>query len=72
MIVHLRLGTVAPVARVQAQEQRSTPGTYCGCSHVPPGLSARLLKDAETIAQMLGVEVCPSCLEAKADEDRLH
>jgi hypothetical protein len=66
VIVHLRLRTIVP------RGESATPGTYCGCRHVPRGLSAPQIKEAHTIAETLGIEVCPSCLEAKADEDRLH
>jgi hypothetical protein len=68
MIIHLRLAAT-PHTREQGYE---TPGTYCGRTHVPRGLSAPQIKDAETVAQTLGAEVCSSCLEAKSDEDRLH
>jgi hypothetical protein len=67
LIIHLRLDV--PHTREQAYQ---TPGTYCGRSHVPRGLSAVQIKDAQTVAQTLGAEVCPSCLEAKLDADRLH
>jgi hypothetical protein len=69
LIIHLRLDASAPRTREQAYE---TPGTYCGRSRVPRGLSAPQIKDAQAVAQTLGAEVCPSCLEAKSDEDRLH
>lgn len=72
VIIHLRARVVAPLTREQGYRDSSTPGTYCGTSRVPRGLSALQIKDAEDVAQTLGAEVCPSCLEAKLDEDRLH
>jgi hypothetical protein len=71
-MIHLRLRVAAPLTREQAYADSGTPGTYCGRSHVPRGLSAPQIKDAETVAQTLGAQVCPSCLEAKSDEDRLQ
>jgi hypothetical protein len=72
LLIHLRLRAVVPPTREQGYGDTSTPGTYCGSTRVPRGLSALQIKDAETMAQTLGAEVCPSCLEAKSDEDRPH
>ena len=72
MFVHIRTPIVAPLARPLAYGDSLTPGTYCGRRGVPSGLSAPQLKDVEAVARGLGAKVCPSCLKAKSDEDRLN
>jgi hypothetical protein len=72
LVIHLRRPVVASLARGPGSIDSSTPGIYCGRSFVPRGLSAARLTDVEAVAQTLGAEVCPSCLEAKLDEDRVN
>ena len=72
LFVHIRTRIIAPLTRALAYGDSSTPGTYCGQSGVPSGLSAPQLEDVEAVARRLGAKVCPSCLEAKSDEDRLN
>jgi len=72
LLIHIRMPIVRPLTREQAYADWSPPDLYCGRSGVPSGLSAPQLKDVEAVARRLGAKVCPSCLEAKSDEDRLN